>query len=35
MIIDGHTLPYYFADGFVNPQRKPLLLLFGSMMTIA
>ena len=35
MIIDGHTLPCYFADGFVNPQRKPLLLLFGSMMTIA
>ena len=35
MIIDGHTLPCYFAGGFCKPQRKPILLLFGLMMTIA
>ena len=29
MIIDGHTLPCYFADGFCKPTTKPLLLLFG------
>ena len=34
MIIDGHTLPAILQMVFVNPQQKPLLLLFGSMMII-
>ena len=32
MIIDGHTLPCYFAEAFANQPQKLLLLLFGSTM---
>ena len=31
-MIDGHTLPCYFADGFLHQPQKLLLLLFGLVM---
>ena len=33
MIIDGHTLPCYFADGVCKPTRKLLIHLYGLVMT--